>query len=85
MAKKSFATLAVLSLLNPDYALASQKRQLEPNFKHFTQDPMIENYKKKNVPVPVESRNCQAMVGAAHQDHHSHDVGAGACKAFCLF
>jgi hypothetical protein len=45
---------------------------------------MIENYKKKNVPVPVEERNCRAVVGASH-DQHNHDVGAGACKAFCVF
>ena len=73
-------TLSLLVLLAT--VQAGKKRPLTQNFKVETQ-PMVKSYKKRNR-VVKDDRHCGSYVTVEGSQSHP-EVGAGACKALCLF
>jgi hypothetical protein len=62
MVKNSMISMTLACLLSSSETAAKEKRLLTPSFKHYHQEPMIENYKKKNPPVTKAEKHCGHMV-----------------------
>ena len=74
-------SIATLLLLAP--VEGKEKRPLTRTFQKEKQ-PMIANYKKRN-PVVTDDRHCNSLLSVQSSSGDHPTVGAGACKALCLF